>query len=82
MLRLEEDRLPASCPFSLRRLNKSLYLIRENDAYEEYPNIYAKICTTQANESGYVTSRLSQGMTISLTEKAQFSEEVHSHRAQ
>ncbi len=49
MLRLENDELPASCPFSFRCLNKSLYLIRENDGFGEYPNIYAKVCTANGS---------------------------------
>jgi len=41
---------PASsaCPFSIRRLNPTTHLIRENDAYGEYPHIYAKLATTRS----------------------------------
>jgi glyoxylase-like metal-dependent hydrolase (beta-lactamase superfamily II) len=35
---------PPDCPFSIRKLNKSTHLIRERDAYGEYPHVYAKLC--------------------------------------
>ncbi|KAJ5273894.1 hypothetical protein N7478_009019 [Penicillium angulare] len=38
--------VPAACPFHVRRLNKSIYLFREHDNYGQFPNIYAKICST------------------------------------
>ncbi|XPS73741.1 hypothetical protein M3J07_005867 [Ascochyta lentis] len=30
------------CPFTIRQLNKTTYLIRENDQFGEYPHIYVK----------------------------------------
>ncbi|KGO47618.1 hypothetical protein PEXP_015050 [Penicillium expansum] len=38
--------VPASCPFHVRCLNQSMYLFREHDNYDQYPDIYAKICPT------------------------------------
>ncbi|KAF2489368.1 hypothetical protein BU16DRAFT_531686 [Lophium mytilinum] len=35
-----------SCPFTIRRINPSAYLIRENDNFGEHPHIYAKICSS------------------------------------
>ncbi|ETN43057.1 uncharacterized protein HMPREF1541_02215 [Cyphellophora europaea CBS 101466] len=42
-----EDRPPSrtspECPFAIRQLDQSSYLIRENDSFGEHPHIYAKI---------------------------------------
>lgn len=34
---------PRPCPWTIRRLNASTYLIRETDRFHEFPHIYAKI---------------------------------------
>ncbi|KAJ6028847.1 hypothetical protein N7540_004423 [Penicillium herquei] len=47
--------LPASCPFHVRRLNESIYVFREHDNYDQYPNIYAKICSAP-DENGSLSS--------------------------
>ena len=52
--------LPKDCPFSIRPMNDegSLFLIRENDKFGEYPNIYVKIVSPAKNHSvGFDASR-------------------------
>jgi glyoxylase-like metal-dependent hydrolase (beta-lactamase superfamily II) len=46
-------RVPPGCPFSIRPMNveSSLFLIREKDKYGEYPNIYAKIVSSDHHKS-------------------------------
>jgi glyoxylase-like metal-dependent hydrolase (beta-lactamase superfamily II) len=53
---MESDNLSDNCCFSIRKLNRSTYLIRERDKYGEYPHIYAKLCqsTSKSKESSSV----------------------------
>ncbi|KPI41452.1 uncharacterized protein AB675_9088 [Cyphellophora attinorum] len=53
--------LPPDCPFSITRLYKSndnnagrasLWLIRENDKFGEFPHIYAKVISASVDEAG------------------------------
>ncbi|KAF2868789.1 hypothetical protein BDV95DRAFT_461538, partial [Massariosphaeria phaeospora] len=39
------QREPYGCPFTVRKLNSTTYLIRENDRFGEFPHIYVKICS-------------------------------------
>lgn len=45
--------LPDSCPFSVRRVNESIIVFREHDAYGQYPNIYTKICSAPQDSIKY-----------------------------
>ncbi|KAF4472420.1 hypothetical protein FALBO_652 [Fusarium albosuccineum] len=40
-----EARDVPECPFTIRRLNETTYLIREHDPYGESPHIYVRICS-------------------------------------
>ncbi|KAF2845636.1 hypothetical protein T440DRAFT_460074 [Plenodomus tracheiphilus IPT5] len=47
----------AMCPFSIRQVNNTTYLIRERDEFGEFPHIYVKKCS-QTDAAGRHTSVL------------------------
>ncbi|KAH7125148.1 hypothetical protein B0J11DRAFT_396603, partial [Dendryphion nanum] len=62
MCRLSTDSAPvkrdsSACPFTIRELNITTHLIRENDRFGEYPHIYVKLIS-QTDQNGHITKVL------------------------
>ncbi|KAH9866327.1 hypothetical protein J1614_008894 [Plenodomus biglobosus] len=45
----------SECPFTIRQINSTTHLIRENDGFGEFPHIYVKKCS-QLNTDAPITS--------------------------
>ncbi|KAH4126285.1 hypothetical protein HBH64_026970 [Parastagonospora nodorum] len=46
---------PKQCPFTIRQLNKTTWLVRENDQYSEHPHIYIKKYTNDSSSVLIIT---------------------------